>query len=47
MCIRDRVNGVDYTLNQLDQMRQQGTPLTMQVGDTISFNVLFLSLIHI
>lgn len=35
------VNGVDYTLNQLDQMRQQGTPLTMQVGDTISFNVLF------
>lgn len=35
------VNGVDYTLDQLDQMRQQGTPLTMQVGDTISFNVLF------
>ena len=34
------VNGVDYTLNQLDQMRQQGTPLTMQVGDTISFNAL-------
>ena len=27
---------MDYTLNQLDQMRQQGTPLTMQVGDTIS-----------
>ena len=35
------VNGVDYTLNQLDQMRQQGTPLTMQIGVTISFNVLF------
>lgn len=26
------VNGVDYTLNQLDQMRQQGTPLTIRLA---------------
>lgn len=35
------VNGVDYTLDQLEQMRTQGNPLTVVTGSSISFNFLF------
>lgn len=35
------VNGTDYTLDQLHQMKQNGQPLTLQVGDSASFNFLF------
>lgn len=34
-------NGNDYTLDQLTQMKQEGHPLTLKVGDTLSFNFLF------
>ena len=35
------VNGTYYTLDQLHQMKQNGQPLTLQVGDSASFNFLF------
>lgn len=35
------VNGVDYTQDQLQALKDAGTPLTQKVGDKVSFNFLF------
>lgn len=35
------IDGVDYTQEQLIQLRDAGTPITQRLGDTISVNFLF------